>query len=335
MQTYKQVYTREVCLIALEIWEEHQLHLLKKVFGDVPPLSIFDVYGGVGKVYYQEDTQDIWSNIIANKANKDSSFISEQMKLLGENVDKLEKIWHQKKLSSREEIIDLFSLAAWTWVGVSVSYFLPDIKNVPKEYQDLGMALRNRTLDFLEFTDHVLQATLKDLYPQLGDLIKYISIEELKKNEIPNVEILKEREGHYIYYDFKTQTNTGIADFLKANNLEIKEDVIPENLKEIKGQTAMGGKVRGPVRILHKKAEIPELQDGEVLVTTMTTPDYLPAMNKAIAFITDEGGITCHAAIVAREIGKPCIIGTKIATRALKTGDLVEVDADNGVIKIL
>jgi len=61
----------------------------------------------------------------------------------------------------------------------------------------------------------------------------------------------------------------------------------------------------------------------------------LPAMNKASAFITDEGGITCHAAIVARELGKPCIIGTKIATKVLKDGDEVEVNADKGIVKII
>jgi pyruvate,water dikinase len=58
-------------------------------------------------------------------------------------------------------------------------------------------------------------------------------------------------------------------------------------------------------------------------------------MEKAAAFITDEGGITCHAAIVSRELKKPCIIGTKIATQVLKDGDLVEVDANNGVVKIM
>jgi pyruvate,water dikinase len=67
----------------------------------------------------------------------------------------------------------------------------------------------------------------------------------------------------------------------------------------------------------------------------MTTPDFVPAMRKAVAIITDEGGITCHAAIVSRELGKPCIIGTKIATKALKDGDVVEVDADNGVVRII
>ena len=67
----------------------------------------------------------------------------------------------------------------------------------------------------------------------------------------------------------------------------------------------------------------------------MTTPWYLPAMKKAAGFITDEGGLLCHAAIVSREMNKPCIIGTKIATKVLKDGDLVEVDANNGVVKIL
>ncbi len=63
----------------------------------------------------------------------------------------------------------------------------------------------------------------------------------------------------------------------------------------------------------------------------MTDPDFLPAMKKASAIITDEGGITCHAAIVSRELKIPCIIGTRIATKVLKDGDLVEVDANKGI----
>ncbi len=65
----------------------------------------------------------------------------------------------------------------------------------------------------------------------------------------------------------------------------------------------------------------------------MTHPEFLVLMKKASAVITDEGGITCHAAIVAREMGKPCVIGTKIATKVLKDGDLVEVNADKGIVK--
>ncbi|MFA6270387.1 MAG: PEP-utilizing enzyme [Candidatus Paceibacterota bacterium] len=335
MQTYKQVYTRENCLIAVQVWEEHQIHLLKQKLGESAPLTIFDVYGGVIKVYYHEDIWDVWGNIIANKVNSEPDFAPTEMKALGERIDQLEKIWHRGEVDTAEDIVKLFDLAAWTWVGVSISYCLPDIKSVSKEAQDLGMKLRNRTLDFLEFTDNAIKKTLRKLYPELGDLIKYISIEELKENDIPSKEILKDREQHYIYYDFKLYTGRDVYEFAKEQGIEIKEEEVPTEIKELKGQTAMGGKVTGPVRILHKKSEIPDLQDGEILVTHMTTPDYLPAMNKAIAFVTDEGGITCHAAIVAREMGKPCVIGTKIASKALKTGDIIEIDADAGLIKIL
>jgi len=73
----------------------------------------------------------------------------------------------------------------------------------------------------------------------------------------------------------------------------------------------------------------------DIIVAVMTRPDYVPAMKKAAAIITDEGGITCHAAIISRELKKPCVIGTKIATQVLNDGDLVEVDADEGVVRVL
>ena len=74
---------------------------------------------------------------------------------------------------------------------------------------------------------------------------------------------------------------------------------------------------------------------GDVLVCDMTSPIYLPLMARAGAIITNRGGVTCHAAIVARELNVPCIIGTKNATEILKCGDLVEVDADHGVVTII
>lgn len=78
-----------------------------------------------------------------------------------------------------------------------------------------------------------------------------------------------------------------------------------------------------------------KVQKGDILVAVMTRPDYIVGIKKAAAIVTDEGGITCHAAIVAREIGIPCVIATKIATKVLKDGDLVEVNANHGVVKII
>lgn len=110
---------------------------------------------------------------------------------------------------------------------------------------------------------------------------------------------------------------------------------LKRNVKEIKGTTAQEGNIRGLVKIVLSPKDGNKLNDGDVLVTKMSTPDFLPIMKKACAFITDIGGITSHAAIVSREMKKPCIIGVKDATKILKDGDLVEVDADNGIVRIL
>ncbi len=104
----------------------------------------------------------------------------------------------------------------------------------------------------------------------------------------------------------------------------------------IKGFPASKGNIQGRVRIVFDPGrDIHDFNPGDILVTGMTRPEFLPIMKIAGAIITDEGGISCHAAILARELKKPCIIGTKFATRNLKDGDLVEVDADNGIVKIL
>ena len=104
---------------------------------------------------------------------------------------------------------------------------------------------------------------------------------------------------------------------------------------KISGFTACKGRIIGRVKVVLNSKAQSKVRKGDVMVACMTTPDFLPCMEKAAAFITDEGGITCHAAIVAREMNKPCIIGTKFATKVLKDGDLVEVDANQGIIKIL
>lgn len=105
--------------------------------------------------------------------------------------------------------------------------------------------------------------------------------------------------------------------------------------QEIIGKVAFPGKIQGRAKIVYHKDEFNKFTNDDILVTAMTHPEFLPIMRVASAIITDEGGVTCHAAIVAREMKKPCIIGTKRATKILKDGDLVEVDANNGVVKII
>lgn len=107
------------------------------------------------------------------------------------------------------------------------------------------------------------------------------------------------------------------------------------NISEFKGLAASPGKITGRARVLEDASMISDLQPGEILVTYMTTIEFIPAFRKAAAVITDEGGMSCHAAIISREFKLPCVVGTKVATRVVQTGDLLEVDASKGTIKIL
>ncbi len=143
---------------------------------------------------------------------------------------------------------------------------------------------------------------------------------------------LKKRRTKSVCYSVPGQnfvfTNTDY-DFFSEN----LHSVLGYDAEEVKGLIASPGVVRGRVRVCESISDINKVGVGEILVASMTRPEYLPAMQRAIAFVTDEGGITCHAAIVAREMKKPCVIGTKIATKVFKDGDLVEVDAEKGIVR--
>lgn len=104
-------------------------------------------------------------------------------------------------------------------------------------------------------------------------------------------------------------------------------------IDQVEGTPACRGKAKGRVKIINVPEEMHKMKDGDILVSNATTPSIVPAMKKAAAIITSEGGLTCHAAIVSREMGTPCIVGTKIATKVFKDNDLVEVDAITGIAK--
>ncbi|MBI2446040.1 hypothetical protein HYV43_06645 [Candidatus Micrarchaeota archaeon] len=93
------------------------------------------------------------------------------------------------------------------------------------------------------------------------------------------------------------------------------------------------GPTRGIAKIVRTVADLDKVKTGDVLVAITTHPDFVPAMHRACAIVTDEGGITSHAAIVSREFGIPCVVGTKVATSAFKDGDVLQVDAEKGMVK--
>lgn len=113
-----------------------------------------------------------------------------------------------------------------------------------------------------------------------------------------------------------------------------KENLIPdEEISEISGMCACPGEAKGEVKIIEVPSDIPKMNQGDILVSETTYPSLVPAMKKAGAIVTNAGGLTCHAAIVSRELRIPCVVGTKIANKIFKDGDRVEVNATKGIIR--
>ncbi len=104
---------------------------------------------------------------------------------------------------------------------------------------------------------------------------------------------------------------------------------------ELKGEIACSGKIFGKVCIILSNQDFHKFNEGDIIVAPTTRPDYVPLMEKSSAIITNEGGMLSHTAILSREFGKPCIIGTRIATTVLKDGDFIEVDAYKGTLKLI
>ena len=116
--------------------------------------------------------------------------------------------------------------------------------------------------------------------------------------------------------------------------LAVREEAVRSKLDQrLHGTPASYGRISGRVCVVLGPRDFKKFRRGDVLVAEMTRPDFLPLMHRASAIVTDEGGLTSHAAIVARELNVPCIVGTKIATRVLKNGDRVEVNASSGIVR--
>lgn len=160
--------------------------------------------------------------------------------------------------------------------------------------------------------------------------------------------ILERRKSRGLFCDGEKMfvlSGKELADYLKKQEAKAAGTASPKpgktaggkaeatGAREVRGFPASYGTASGTARVIMGSDEFRKMRDGDVLVTTMTTPEFVPMMQKACAIVTDEGGILCHAAIVSRELGKPCIIGTKNATKIIKDGEKVFVDATAGIVK--
>lgn len=292
------------------------------------------VKNGLTKLHQKYEWQPLWT-IAAEPLNvnyfKDAieALVKSNKQLLKE-VDKINS--EQQK---REKNLKRFLKS------ISASKELNDLVEILQAY----MFLRTYRKNIISKAHYLHLPLLREIGRRMkvNKDIVLVSYEEmidfLKDGKIlSKIALIKRKQGWAIIaFNGTVKIISGSDAVLEImEQFQIGNNPIPEitNQKLI-GRTACMGKVSGIVKVIKHLRELYRIEKGDVLVARMTTPDFVPVLRKVSAIVTDEGGVTCHAAIVSREFGIPCIVGTGNATQVLRDGDKVEVNANEGVITIL
>lgn len=239
-------------------------------------------------------------------------------------IDRIEK-GHEEKVKKRDDLV----------------------KGLPESLQNIVYFFQRMShLRDVRKADHCILITIMKLVLQAMAERTGIDLQIMENLAFWEAERLLEKDKEFLEeLEARNKEVASIASekfgffFLTGREAEelktLLEESIMKNVSELIGRPASQGKARGKVKIINKVDEFEKFKKGEILITSMTRPEFVPLMEKAAAIVTDEGGLTCHAAIVSRELGVPCVVGTEIATRVLKDGDEVEVDAVRGLVKLI
>ncbi|MDE2037939.1 MAG: hypothetical protein KGI69_01805 [Patescibacteria group bacterium] len=336
----EKAYTREHSLFYCMAWSESDR--FSKGWGDAGSLSLFIGEGASKKIsvwYDQRELDEYYEAFAKRFRDEPGRFSSMREDFRAYWAEWLDLIRGTKRIETVDDLEHMYHLYIRWWTITSDFYCVPELPGAPASSKRDAMKIREETQEYTEFGDDAFRSFIASKFPEYSRLAYVMAPQEafllkyrrLRPREVSEIE---SRLGGYAIIDSQIYPKAGLKRLAREYDFELKP-VTAARKGAIKGSPASKGRATGRVRLLLFKDQLPRFKEGEVLVTEMTSPDFVPAMKKAAAIVTDEGGITCHAAIASRELGKPCVIGTKTATQILKDGDLVEVDADGGVVRVM
>jgi len=334
---FEKKYTRDYSLIIEEAWSASFLGQLKHNLGWENPNSVHGLY------YLNNSVVEVWENDLATnwvmdkvleENNKGIDFIKKVSNSHKNDLVYFAKNFNNKKFVSAKELTEYFKWVNSAMVNFTLMYLSAIDLRTPSPSKNIAVELREKD-SFFEDVNRIIRKGIIDVYPKFNGVENALVSFELISP--PTLIELKEREKGFVTIPNIVSKKTNLDEFvLDFKNYLLNFEKVSQSVSnELKGQIAFKGIAIGIVKILFTKSQVSEVKEGEVIVSPMTTPDMVPAMKKAIAIVCDEGGITSHAAIIARELKIPCIVGCKIATKVLRDGDLIEVNADSGIVKVL
>ncbi len=329
------MFTREHSLFYAYVWKsancERNIDWLGMNFEKVAYLRPGEK--GVLEVWYAQSEFDEFEVAIVERYRADANWFKKVSDAFETHWLYLLPYFQQVTPLTIEEAKDFYAHWIEWWTPMAIVMQIPEIRSLPEDVRVHALELRTSSQEYSDKGDEVYYRFAEALYPQVKNYVSVLTPEEVFSGRLPEeVELQARSRGWYMFND-----SDGRISELESSVREkgfIFESVTLED-GEIKGSTAHPGCVQGRVVIVRSVEELNKVDEQAILVTPMTDPRYVPVLSRVAAIVTDEGGITCHAAIVARELKKPCIIGTKTATQVLKDGDLVEVDANKGIVRII
>ncbi|MDB4303510.1 PEP-utilizing enzyme [Desulfosarcina sp.] len=324
-------------LISCSYWAKQYDEQLKKILGKGLDTTLFIHKKGAVSFFVKKDELDSLGIFLAKKTKDDLDYAKRMLSNLKNNTDVITKHIDglYGKIPTMEEynsFLDIFEkhLALHCFMKKTVDYL--DKNTLEDIYYEFENARK-----YSEKVYSLSESFFRSLASAIGgkekinrDILTCLTqheLEEYIKNQVlPKEEILQNR-----FLASAILFKEGKISLVIGNSvLDIEKKIFE---KTMKGVCVQNGKVKGIARIILNPLKKNIFNEGDILITGMTRPEFLPLIQKASAIITDVGGKLCHAAIIAREMKIPCIVGMGNATKTIKEGDLIEVDAFEGTIK--
>ncbi len=340
LRQYKKILSRDFCLPSIEVWVRGETTNPKGWTKKMQPFLPYIIAERTDNtVHFHYDVQGVtWiQELLVKLAHLNVGFIP----IIEKKV--MEKISFIRPIYEKEVAIDISTLKrflkeleeGYPWFEAMWWFFQMNNESKTEKLELKNLAkVRQLTDRLCNSSDTVIRKSLLKIYPQLGNSSAVLRTKEIISGNIPNKSDLEKREQVYFFATDKLLTALDRSNIEKIFNVHFEPDSI-KKIRVLNGLPAYKGLVRGFVRRVMGHKQIADLQEGEILVSPMTIPDFIPAMKKAAAIVTDEGGTLSHAAIIAREFGKPTVVGTTIATNRLRDGDMVEVNATEGKVSLI
>ncbi len=333
METLRPTVKRDLSVFAVEAWEKGYRTYMLNHFGWEYPI-IFHYDGVRVNFYHTERHFKYFKEVITQRLLDADELFDALNERFKKNITELRAIQSAISDENLRHTLDL--------IGEIMSFYIFVVSDAFVSARPTAWESRNMSEGILYECDeqverhvtHTLQQ--KSVSEKISHVLCLNEYEKLARGEWVDISIIQNRLSGYMFTDSRFCTERTFEEFCANHGYELPAQLIQSaNQNEVRGTVAHEGRVCGLVKIIYSKQDLYKIEEGDVLVSCMTNATYIVGIQKCAAIVTDEGGITCHAAIAARELCKPCITGTKNATRCFKDGDLVEVDAYKGIVRIV